>query len=221
MKVLLRLFLFLTLLKTGAPLKCETCESHGTNCTSTMKTCPPHISTCAVALIENALEGEKMVSVRKGCEFLEMCPTEMIQFSVGNETTYRANVICCIGASCEIVYPYLQLPPIQPKTNGMKCPACYTKTGTCGHEMVACTGLQKFCFEVSSVSYAGGEEVERIMKGCTTESVCASLRNGHPLLVSHDLVKSARCTPDVFSHSETTKLLIPSFSGLLLLAIFF
>ena len=59
-------------------------------------------------------EGEKMVSVRKGCEFLEMCPTEMIQFSVGNETTYRANVICCIGASCEIVYPYLQCKYILP-----------------------------------------------------------------------------------------------------------
>uniref|UniRef100_A0ABM5ESC2 Phospholipase A2 inhibitor gamma subunit B-like n=1 Tax=Pogona vitticeps TaxID=103695 RepID=A0ABM5ESC2_9SAUR len=245
-----------------APLKCETCESHGTNCTSTMKTCPPHISTCAVALIENALvppiepktngmkcpacytktgtcghemvactglqkfcfevssvsyAEEKKVTALKRCESLQICTVPSLQFSAGNGTTYRAGVACCLEGQCDKAVP--ELPPIESKPNGKICPACLVEGGICGDETVACVGLEKFCFEVATVFISDGKEQDRIIKGCTTQSVCSGLKTGNSPMLDVEVVKEVKCNP-LSKGFRSISLLLPPFSVLLLLKIF-
>nr|XP_020634000.1 phospholipase A2 inhibitor subunit gamma B-like [Pogona vitticeps] len=214
----LRLFLFSAVLTTGACLKCETCDATGTTCTGETQPCSSSDNICVVAVIESGLGSEeKKVTALKRCESLQVCTVPSLQFSAGNGTTYRAGVACCLEGQCDKAVP--ELPPIESKPNGKICPACLVEGGICGDETVACVGLEKFCFEVATVFISDGKEQDRIIKGCTTQSVCSGLKTGNSPMLDVEVVKEVKCNP--FSKGfRSTSLLLPPLSALLLLKIF-
>ncbi|KAH0631425.1 hypothetical protein JD844_005748 [Phrynosoma platyrhinos] len=177
-------------------------------------------------------DGNKTVSTIKGCESLDICATPVFQLQMGNETSYKASVVCCTGRMCKKATPqffkltekinhHLMLPVPAPQNalNGKKCPACYTSSGVCGNKTVSCTGLQKFCFDITTVMTTGGKEQDYIIRGCTTQSVCASILTNRSPVLGDVVVKKAACIPNPLSGSASPGLFLSLFYGCLLLKI--
>ncbi|XP_042295276.1 protein RoBo-1-like isoform X2 [Sceloporus undulatus] len=163
-------------------------------------------------------DGVLSVSTIKGCESVDICSTPTFYLEMGNQSFYKASVVCCTGEECKTATPHIPPPPTA--TNGKICPACYTTTGKCGNKTVTCTGLQKFCFDVSTVITTDGKEQDYIVKGCTTQSVCAAILTNRSPVLGDAIVKKASCVPNPNRGSTTSpELFLSLFYGFLLLKI--
>ncbi|XP_044291221.1 uncharacterized protein LOC123026052 [Varanus komodoensis] len=162
-------------------------------------------------------DGATTQSEIKGCETLEVCTLPALELNMGGGKIYRAGVVCCTGSNCKQVSP--ELPETDSTANGIQCPACYSSSGTCASEMVNCTGAEKHCFDVNTVQMSDGNQIEYILRGCTTESVCLTIKSGRSPIVGGDRVKKASCRPDVSQGAPPSGLLLPAFSGLLLVKV--
>ncbi|XP_077788626.1 protein RoBo-1-like [Podarcis muralis] len=111
------------------------------------------------------------------------------------------------------------VPPLETKWNGKQCPACHEWSNTCKEEVVNCTGANIYCFDISAHVHSE-KIVDRTLKGCTSKSFCLSLKSGRtPMLGGSDELRKAECSPDVSRGAQGSDLLLPTFSGLLLLKI--
>ncbi|XP_067317705.1 phospholipase A2 inhibitor and Ly6/PLAUR domain-containing protein-like [Anolis sagrei] len=225
MHSLLRLLLFFVILRIDnanyVPLECEVCEASGTTCTGPKHKCPIRKDTCAISLSESTLDGKTVVNIEKGCENSNICRTPSIEIYLGPNKFYRANVVCCTGDKCQNATP--KLPPKPTKGNGKHCLACYTWEPTCHREMVDCLGNDKYCFEMESRTYTGanGTHLDRIIKGCTTKSVCGLLAAGRsPVWSSYVTLKNAECKPKHSKGFHSISSSLTSIFWLLLLKIF-
>ncbi|CAI5781136.1 phospholipase A2 inhibitor subunit gamma B-like [Podarcis lilfordi] len=209
-------FFFFALLTTVASLECEICLSNGTHCTGPKKTCPLEKNACMIAYTENTVDGKKEHTIDKDCATANICTSSAIELYFGPGRFMRTVVYCCIENLCKKFES--KFPPIETRMNGKQCPACHVWSDTCKEEMVNCTGHNVYCFDVSSHSHAQTNSVDRTMKGCTTKSVCSSIRSGRsPILGNSDLIRRATCIPEVSRGSRCSGFLLPTFSGLLLL----
>nr|XP_028598278.1 phospholipase A2 inhibitor and Ly6/PLAUR domain-containing protein-like isoform X2 [Podarcis muralis] len=199
-----------------ASLECEICSSNGTDCTGPKKTCSLEKNACMIAYTENTVDGKKEHTIDKDCATADICTSSAIELYFGSGRFMRTVVYCCIENLCKKIES--KFPPIETRMNGKQCPACHVWSDTCKEEMVNCTGHNVYCFDVSSHSHAQTSSVDRTMKGCTTKSVCTSIRSGRsPILGNSDLIRRATCIPEVSRGSRCSGFLLPTFSGLLLL----
>nr|XP_028598279.1 phospholipase A2 inhibitor subunit gamma B-like isoform X3 [Podarcis muralis]XP_028598280.1 phospholipase A2 inhibitor subunit gamma B-like isoform X3 [Podarcis muralis] len=160
--------------------------------------------------------GKKEHTIDKDCATADICTSSAIELYFGSGRFMRTVVYCCIENLCKKIES--KFPPIETRMNGKQCPACHVWSDTCKEEMVNCTGHNVYCFDVSSHSHAQTSSVDRTMKGCTTKSVCTSIRSGRsPILGNSDLIRRATCIPEVSRGSRCSGFLLPTFSGLLLL----
>ncbi|XP_033014642.1 phospholipase A2 inhibitor subunit gamma B-like [Lacerta agilis] len=117
--------------------------------------------------------------------------------------------------------PLLSVIPVQTRSNGVTCPACHEWKESCKTEMTNCTGMETSCFKITSHVDTNGTHIDRTMMGCTTKYTCAAIEsettNFRPM--SSEAVQVAECTPDPNRGSRSSGLLLPIFSGLLLLKI--
>ncbi|XP_077788711.1 phospholipase A2 inhibitor gamma subunit B-like isoform X1 [Podarcis muralis] len=170
MPALLGLLVFSVLLTPGDSLECETCTGPGLNCTGTMVNCSAAEDRCAVAVVEVTVADGPNQEIMKGCLSPGICGLEPFYLNLGKMFTARGKVVCCEGDDCASVSP--QVPPISSKSNGKKCPACFTQNFPCSTEEVECTGDEDHCLDATLKS--GVNEI--IVKGCTSKSYCAAVQ---------------------------------------------
>ncbi|XP_015263616.1 PREDICTED: phospholipase A2 inhibitor subunit gamma B-like [Gekko japonicus] len=217
MEILPRLFVFSVLLATGSFLECEVCSSPGSNCIGERERCNANEDTCSIISIENSLEDLTVQTVAKDCEFSESCMTPGKSMNMGRGRTIQTYSICCIEDSCAVETP--KMVPMENATNGIQCPACFSTNGSCVTEKTACSGDENYCFEMVSSTKVGGKVIEATMKGCATRHICKAIeeRQASPLRGSGLSLKHGSCDPSASGGSQTTGLLFPAFSGLLLM----
>ncbi|XP_067329712.1 phospholipase A2 inhibitor and Ly6/PLAUR domain-containing protein-like [Anolis sagrei] len=215
--IVLKLFLFFVLIATVASLDCEVCESEDVTCSGNWEHCPSDKDVCIYAVVKSTIDGNTSANTVKSCGNLDMCGTPMVVLNMGNETTYMTSLVCCKGQQCRHTFP--SAPSKEFVLNGKVCPACYTAFEKCGNKTVACFGSQHFCFDVSTLVKIDGKETAYTMKGCTTESVCASLSSSRSPMLGEAIVTKIECTPDVLHGSASPKLVLLLCYGLLLLKI--
>ncbi|XP_061452700.1 phospholipase A2 inhibitor gamma subunit B-like isoform X2 [Rhineura floridana] len=164
-------------------------------------------------------DGKVLQTVMKGCGSSDTCNSPPKHLNMGRGKSIRTSLTCCIGEACANSTP--PVPRVESKTNGKQCPSCYSSSGTCITEMVNCTGSERYCFDVFSRSNADSRARDMIMKGCTTKSACESINKGVPLIWEENnaVIIKAKCTPDPSRGTRSSGLLLPTFSGLLLLKI--
>ncbi|XP_061453728.1 phospholipase A2 inhibitor and Ly6/PLAUR domain-containing protein-like [Rhineura floridana] len=218
METLLKLSLFFALLTIGASLECEFCSSNETTCTGQKKKCEENEETCIIILTESTVDGPSVTKIEKRCETMFQCSLPPIYFTLGNGRRFRQSWACCID-NCANAMPVLI--PIQTRVNGITCPACHEWKETCQTQMANCTGMETSCFKISSHIDSNGTHIDRTMMGCTTKYTCAAIEsettNFRPN--SAEAVQAAECIPDTSRGSRSSGLLLPTFSGLLLLKI--
>nr|XP_028596120.1 uncharacterized protein LOC114602278 [Podarcis muralis] len=216
MQTLLKLSLFLALVTSGASLECETCFSNATTCAGDKKTCSGTEETCIVILTESTVDGPSVTKVEKRCSTMSQCSMPPFYFTLGAGRRVRQSWVCCTD-DCDKVVPVLI--PVQTRSNGVMCPACHEWKESCKTEMANCTGMETSCFKITSHVDTNGTHIDRTMMGCTTKYTCAAIEgeatNFRPM--SSEAVQVAECTHSTGSRSSG--LLLPIFSGLLLLKI--
>ncbi|XP_061452701.1 phospholipase A2 inhibitor NAI-like isoform X3 [Rhineura floridana] len=219
MQTLLKPFVFFLLLTKGTSLECDVCADIGTSCTGNKKVCREGQDTCVIVFLESTLNGKVLQTVMKGCGSSDTCNSPPKHLNMGRGKSIRTSLTCCIGEACANSTP--PVPRVESKTNGKQCPSCYSSSGTCITEMVNCTGSERYCFDVFSRSNADSRARDMIMKGCTTKSACESINKGVPLIWEENnaVIIKAKCTPDPSRGTRSSGLLLPTFSGLLLLKI--
>ncbi|XP_077192576.1 phospholipase A2 inhibitor gamma subunit B-like [Paroedura picta] len=214
-----RLLVFSVLLTTGAFLECEVCSSPGSSCSGEPELCDANEDTCAIISIENSLEDVTVQTIAKDCESAEACMTPGKSMNMGNGRTIQSYSICCIDDSCLMETP--QLAPAENVTNGIQCPACFSTNGTCDPQKINCTGDEDFCFEMVSSTRVGEKIIDTIMKGCATRHICLAIEEGRssPIRGAGLAFKEGKCSPKASRGFQTTGLLFPTFTGLLLMKI--
>nr|XP_023969429.2 phospholipase A2 inhibitor and Ly6/PLAUR domain-containing protein-like [Chrysemys picta bellii] len=138
----------------------------------------------------------------------------------GNGMTTRTSVVCCVGDACRTTT--VTMPPADTKPNGRSCPGCFPSSqGPCKEGTIACTGPETHCVDAAGTVTMSGSQVQTVMKGCASESVCANIKVGSGTFtgISADLT-TAKCTAASGAAGVTpgpAGLLLPALAGLLLL----
>ncbi|XP_034612757.1 phospholipase A2 inhibitor subunit gamma B-like [Trachemys scripta elegans] len=210
------------LLATGTCLQCEVCNGPGNNCTGSMETCPAGQDSCAIFLTEviSGAEGMKSQSFLKGCVPSSDCKVGTISMNFGYGMATRTSVVCCVGDACRTTT--VTMPPADTKPNGRSCRGCFPSSqGPCKEGTIACTGPETHCIDLAGTVTISGSQVQTIMKGCASESVCANIKVGSGTFtgISADLT-TAKCTAASGAAGVTpgpAGLLLPALAGLLLL----
>ncbi|XP_008111983.1 phospholipase A2 inhibitor gamma subunit B isoform X2 [Anolis carolinensis] len=228
MQVFLKVLLFFMLLRNGACLQCETCmkifrnhtgNATSINCSGPMKTCAANKNTCSVVYSRHNLDGVTEHSIERSCDYSSICTRHKLHFSVGMGRGYRSSIICCNGKNCP-----KDIPPLSPEKktpNGKECPACFAWSDKCKPKTMKCTGSDTHCLEIKTtrIQRPNGKTVNSVMKGCTSEAVCVSLKEDKTPLFTGE-VDEVACTPKVSKGSQPTSFFLPTVFGLLLMKIF-
>ncbi|XP_067317452.1 phospholipase A2 inhibitor NAI-like [Anolis sagrei] len=228
MQGFLKVLLFCVLLTTGACLQCETCikiiSNHtgnrtSFNCNGPMKTCSANKDTCTIVNSEHNLGGVTEHIVEKSCDYSKICTFNKMHFSVGNGRSYMSSVVCCKDKNCPKDVPPLKLGKTAP--NGKECPGCFAWSKTCEEKAVKCTGEDTHCIGIRTtrIQRPDGRIVDSIMKGCTSELVCITMKEDKIPLFTGEL-DEVECNPKVSKASQPTSFLLPTVSGLLLMKTF-
>ncbi|XP_042295269.1 phospholipase A2 inhibitor gamma subunit B-like [Sceloporus undulatus] len=229
MQAFLRFLLFFVLLKSGASLQCEVCVSSQNSteaqmspnitCQGTPVTCPPNKDMCMITVAEHNLGGKTERFIEKSCAYSKVCSVNDVHLFLGKGRSYRSSIVCCKGICPK--QPIAKL-PVNARPNEKECPACFALAKTCKAETVKCTGNDTHCIDVTSMRKLSvdGNFEDLVIKGCTTKSLCASLKQEKiPLLLGE--VEKVECNPEISRGSQpTTSFLLLTFSGLLLMKIF-
>ncbi|XP_062818712.1 phospholipase A2 inhibitor gamma subunit B isoform X2 [Anolis carolinensis] len=192
--MILQILLIPVLLWMGSALECEVCTGLGSNCSGPMETCADGQDTCAVVMVENTIDGERLLTVMKACESSHVCDGPPSYMNLGKGRYVRTSVACCVGDLCKTAHPHLA--PVMNKPNGKQCPACYSFSPSgCGTEVVDCVGPENYCLDmVEKVTY-GKFVIDLTMKGCITEALCASKEGEVTSANIHTNIAKATCTP--------------------------
>ncbi|XP_039174682.1 phospholipase A2 inhibitor and Ly6/PLAUR domain-containing protein-like, partial [Crotalus tigris] len=201
-------------------LECVVCSDIGTNCTGNLETCHHEQDTCVVILIHNTLGGKAMQTVTKGCESSVVCHDSKTHLNMGNGKILQGSLVCCDANACKTAIP--TLPPAETKTNGVRCPACFSETGSCEKELTNCTGEEYYCFHLFTRSYANGELWDSIMEGCTTKETCHTINDGHLTIVErgNTVVINSRCSKAKSKGVYSWEFHPLNFAGFLFLRVF-
>nr|XP_020634344.1 uncharacterized protein LOC110070957 [Pogona vitticeps] len=204
------------ILVQGVSLECEFCSASGNHCSGRMITCSPGHDTCLIVLFESTL-GDMMVQrLTKSCAISTACTSSTEYMNMGRGKLLRTAVLCCTGRACKTAAP--QLLPLEKKTNGKQCPACYSRTGACNPDLLNCTGSEKYCFDLFARTYTPDEITTSFMMGCTTKAGCDAIDHGTtPYLEGIDtvVVKSRCLQTDTSKGFRSSRSLLPTFSGVL------
>ncbi|XP_065276539.1 phospholipase A2 inhibitor gamma subunit B-like [Emys orbicularis] len=208
------------LLATGTCLQCEVCAGAGNSCTGSLQTCPVGQDSCAFVLTDVILAGVKSQSFLKGCMPSSECKVGTISMNFGYGMATRTSIVCCVGDACRTTT--VTVPPADTKPNGRRCRGCYVlNAAQCNEQTIACTGPETQCIDVAGTVTMGGSQMQTVMKGCASESVCTNIKVGLGAFagMSADLT-TAKCTAASGAAGVTpgpAGLLLPALAGLLLL----
>ncbi|XP_023969429.3 phospholipase A2 inhibitor gamma subunit B-like [Chrysemys picta bellii] len=208
------------LLATGTCLQCEVCNGPGNNCTGSMQTCPAGQDSCAIFLTEVILEGVKSQSFLKSCVPSSDCKVGTVSMNFGYGMATRTSVVCCVGDACRTTT--VTVPPADTKPNGRICRGCYVlNAGQCNEQTIACTGPETQCVDAAGTVTISGSQMQTVMKGCASESVCTDIKVGSGTFagITADLT-TAKCTAAsgaVGVAPGLVEILLPAVAGLLLL----
>ncbi|KAJ6663546.1 hypothetical protein lerEdw1_009625 [Lerista edwardsae] len=194
MRVLLEVFLFSVLLRTGTCLECEVCSAIGSTCTGSMETCDVGQDTCAAIFSENSLAGMPIQTVVKSCEASSACSSSLPYMNFGHGKYVRTSMSCCVGDACKTASP--NFPPAATEPNGKQCPGCYSLSPFgCEAETVECAGAEDFCLDMVQEMKYGKFVIHTTMKGCATEAVCAAKEGEVTSAGVHVNIMKAECKP--------------------------
>ncbi|XP_065276561.1 phospholipase A2 inhibitor gamma subunit B-like [Emys orbicularis] len=220
MEASLAVCILAALLAMGACLQCEVCDGPGTSCTGDLQTCLDGQDSCGVALTEMTWAGMKTQTVLKGCVTSSQCRSGPVSVNFGNGMEIRTRFTCCVGDACRTTT--VTVPPADTKPNGRSCRGCYVlNAGQCNEQTIACTGPETQCIDVAGTVTISGSQMQTVMKGCASESMCADIKVGSGTFagISGDLT-TAKCTAASGAAGMTpgpAGLLLPALAGLLLL----
>ncbi|KAH0631427.1 hypothetical protein JD844_005750 [Phrynosoma platyrhinos] len=217
-------------------------------CKGPSQICAPNKDTCMITVAEHNLEGITEHIIEKSCAYSKICSVDKIHLFVGKGKTYRSSIICCKGHDCpkgpipilpENTVPNGKVCPAcfalakTCKSETVKCTGndthCIDVTST--RKMTRSdfmsyrldgeqfTGIVGSTNHPSSAPALDGNYMDSVIRGCTTKSLCASLKQEKiPLLMGE--VEKIVCNPEVSRGSQPTCFLLLTFSGLLLMKIF-
>ncbi|XP_065276594.1 phospholipase A2 inhibitor gamma subunit B-like [Emys orbicularis] len=194
MEASLAVCILTALLATGSCLQCEHCVGLGQNCTGDLHTCGTGEDFCGVVFTEATQAGEKVHTIIKRCVTSSQCEAGPVSMNFGQGMTTRTGVACCVGDACRTTT--VTVPPANTKPNGRSCRGCYVlNADQCNEQTIACTGPETQCIDVAGTVTMGGSQMQTIMKGCASESVCAQIEAGSLTFagISADLT-TAKCT---------------------------
>ncbi|XP_025027559.1 phospholipase A2 inhibitor and Ly6/PLAUR domain-containing protein-like [Python bivittatus] len=210
----LRLFLCFGLLARGSSLVCEICQNNSILCKGPMKNCSAKQDTCVIVLTKNTLGGTDNYILEKNCEKSEICNDTHMHFDLGSGKVYQSKLYCCNEDTCSKVVP--TLPLLEKDPNGKQCPACYTWKDTCEKKTVDCTGSASDCFAMTWTIYLNGKPLKNTIKGCTSNSICNTLKRGNtPFFSSKKVETKVNCS--LSGASRLVGSLLTTFSSLLIL----
>ncbi|XP_024050760.1 phospholipase A2 inhibitor subunit gamma B-like [Terrapene carolina triunguis] len=236
MKAFLAICILAALLAMGACLKCEVCERLGKSCTGNLQTCAAGQDSCGV-IFEETMQGSEGVNtqnIKWSCVTSSQCKAGHVSVNFGKGMTTRTIVACCMGEACTPAL--VTVPPADTKPNGRSCPGCYVlNAAQCNEQTIACTGPETQSIDTAGTITMSGNQMQTIMKGCTSESVCAQIEAGSLTFagISADLTM-AKCTaasgqmglPPATTSSGAVGVapgpagpLLPALAGLLLLTL--
>ncbi|XP_067397668.1 phospholipase A2 inhibitor and Ly6/PLAUR domain-containing protein-like [Emydura macquarii macquarii] len=177
MKASLAVCILAALLAVGSCLQCEVCTAQGNSCTGPMQTCASGQDTCVILLMEFMLVGVKNQTIAKACATSSECKTGSDSVNFGMGMKIRTSSACCMAEACNTITVTALLADTKP--NGRTCPGCFTSSSEqCWDEIVDCTGAETHCVDATMTINLSGNPAQFVMKGCTSESVCAELKAG-------------------------------------------
>ncbi|XP_073458056.1 phospholipase A2 inhibitor and Ly6/PLAUR domain-containing protein-like isoform X1 [Aquarana catesbeiana] len=176
MKTLPILILVLWISVATEALVCQKCENfQGNICTNYInETCPQGVTRCYVNIMMEKM-GEKIYyQSTRGCtKYIGSCINNFTMVVGTGVKMMVSTSYCCTGDLCN--KRPIDLPPLDTKVNGLKCPACIKKGSACtSTETAICLGSQDRCFEFSGGVFNGTAYEDWAFKGCTTGNVCES-----------------------------------------------
>ncbi|XP_044847045.1 phospholipase A2 inhibitor gamma subunit B-like [Mauremys mutica] len=206
------------LLATGTCLQCEFCTGAGNNCTGSMQTCAAGQDSCAFIRTDVTMVGVKGQSFLKSCLPSSECKVGPISVNFGQVMTTRTSIVCCVGDACRTT----TVPPANTTLNGRSCRGCYAlNAGQCNEQTIACTGPETQCIDIAGTITSGGSQMQTVMKGCASESVCANIKVGSGTFAGSSVdLTTAKCTVAsgaVGVAPGLVEILLPALAGLLLL----
>ncbi|XP_074927315.1 phospholipase A2 inhibitor and Ly6/PLAUR domain-containing protein-like [Chelonoidis abingdonii] len=220
MEASLAICILTALLATGSCLQCEVCAGAGNNCMGSMQTCAAGHDSCAFVLTDVTSTGVKTQSFLKGCMASSECKVGPISINFGYGMTTRTSVACCVGDACRTTT--VTVPPADPKPNGRRCRGCYVLNADhCNEQTIECTGPETQCIDAAGTVTAGGSQMQMVMKGCASESVCANIKAGSSTFAGTNAdLTTAKCTVAsgvVGVAPGPAGILLPALAGLFLL----
>ncbi|XP_016849357.1 phospholipase A2 inhibitor and Ly6/PLAUR domain-containing protein [Anolis carolinensis] len=221
MSASLGLGLLLAFLARGTALQCEVCTGLGQNCTGELETCPPNHDFCATTMFATEREEIKVHGLVKNCVPFAVCQTGSADINLGKKGRSRTSVFCCQGDACNTASS-AELPLVDTKLNGLRCPACYASfSESCGDDTVDCVGSESHCLDLAGYVYTGETSEKVAMKGCATLAVCDATIGGAATFtgVSSAITKlECRAATNIASRTpEATGLFISVIAGLLMI----
>ncbi|XP_050786337.1 phospholipase A2 inhibitor gamma subunit B-like [Gopherus flavomarginatus] len=220
MEASLAICILAALLATGTCLQCEVCSAAGNSCTGSMQTCAIGQDSCAFLLTDVTIAGVKTQSFLKGCIASSKCKVGPISMNFGYGMATRTSFACCVGEACRTTT--VTVPPADTKPNGRRCRGCYALNADhCNEQTIECTGAETQCIDAAGAVTISGSQMQTIMKGCASESICADIKAGSSTFsgTSADLT-TAKCTVAsgvVGVAPGPAGILLPALAGLLLL----
>ncbi|KAG6924488.1 hypothetical protein G0U57_017226 [Chelydra serpentina] len=138
----------------------------------------------------------------------------------GQGMTTRTSVACCVGDACRTTT--VTVPPANTKPNGRSCRGCYAfNAAQCNEQTIACAGSETHCMDAAGTVTIGGSQMQSVMKGCVSESICAQLKVGSGTVAGMSAsLTTAKCTVASGAAGAApgpAGLLLPALTGLLLL----
>ncbi|XP_044847543.1 phospholipase A2 inhibitor and Ly6/PLAUR domain-containing protein-like [Mauremys mutica] len=159
-------------------------------------------------------------SFLKGCVPSSECKVGPVSVNFGNGMEIRTSFTCCVGDACRTTT--VTVPLANTTLNGRSCRGCYAlNTGQCNEQTIACTGPETQCIDIAGTITSGGSQMQTVMKGCASESICTNIKVGSGTFAgsSADLT-TAKCTVAsgaVGVAPGLVEILLPALAGLLLL----
>ncbi|KAJ7304086.1 hypothetical protein JRQ81_011610 [Phrynocephalus forsythii] len=213
MKALLGLLIAFMFFTKGTSLVCEVCHSNTMTCAAKRSRCHSIKDECFVKFSKYNLEGITEQILVKGCERSPFCPYDQIHLDLGKGRYYKSGLFCCNNRLCQNNVP--SLPSTNRTINGKQCHACFAWSQTCKPELLACTGSNTNCFNMTSIIY----ERDQIMMGCASPSACKLFQSRTTSTMLEGVI-SAECEPTDSRGTRSANFSLLSFSGILLLKLF-
>ncbi|XP_075696973.1 phospholipase A2 inhibitor and Ly6/PLAUR domain-containing protein-like [Rhinoderma darwinii] len=157
----------------GEAIRCQQCSNIGEDCSGDSVECKYEKDFCTSAIEENIVNGDKIISVSRGCSnFTALC-AGLITLTTTNFLLKIYNE-CCDKDDCNS--GKIKMPEQNIAENKVKCNSCYVEGAyecNSGYEPIACTGNEGDCLEFSGDGTRPGKLEEKYyFAGCATIGAC-------------------------------------------------